>query len=53
MYIHVLADNSSFCTQAVRLMVRSDDAQMNHPLLVTVRQPRGVTSWSLPYVDSG
>ena len=45
--IYVLA------AQAVRLMVRSDDAQMNHPLLVTVRQPRGVTSWSLPYVESG
>ena len=24
-----------------------------HPLLVVVRQPRAVTSWSIPYVESG
>ena len=41
------------CLQAIRVSVSSQDAVSAHPLLVTVRQPRDITSWTLPYVESG
>ena len=39
--------------QVVRLYTRSEGATSPHPLLVTVRQVRGISSWQLPYVESG
>ena len=39
--------------QALRVYAASDDAVMDHPVLVTARQCKGVTSWSVPFVESG
>lgn len=47
-----------FCLQdydlpAVRVYVQSEAAVSLQPLLVTVRQARQVSSWTLPYVEAG
>ena len=46
-----------YCTvlhvQAIHVFVESEGALVQHPVLVTVKQPRGVRAWSLPHVDSG
>lgn len=48
-----LLAGASPAPQVVRLHTRSEGADSLHPLLVTVRQVRGISSWVLPYVESG
>ncbi|XP_064407035.1 SID1 transmembrane family member 1-like isoform X3 [Halichondria panicea] len=45
--------NQTTQKQALRVYAASDDAVMDHPVLVTARQCKGVTSWSVPFVESG
>ncbi len=57
--VHVLASVSfdghlsTMYPQAIRLSVSSESASSRHPILVVVRQSRGVSSWAIPYVESG
>ena len=51
--IHLQHTHTHTHTQAIRVLVSSSEAVSAHPLLVTVRQPRAISSWALPYVESG
>lgn len=43
----------SLQSPALRLVVTSDNASIAHPILITARQSRGISSWTLPYIESG
>ncbi len=49
------SSNFFFLSQspALRLVIASENASTSHPLLVTARQSRGVSSWIIPYIESG
>ena len=53
----IVAESSAICDvcvfalQTIRVTVTSPNASVTNPVLVSVNQLRGVTSWQIPFVD--
>ncbi|XP_031783168.1 SID1 transmembrane family member 2 [Nasonia vitripennis] len=47
-YVFLYSENTANVESAARIVVQSEDAKPSYPLIVVVRQKKGILSWQIP-----